>query len=189
MKKMYLNIDTTGLRLDEVVLELIRYSVDHAGALAKTDFNGKTLYSDSVSLDSAYSEVIDNTYSEYANYDKETDIILKHALDKPGSDRSDLIELYKDKGREVIDLDKINRWDEEVEKRVNGISRGYDLGQALDIIEVINANYIGDFYDALEVLKKQNNIQLTYEDMFSLLTEFCNSGEEFVEFAKEQLCL
>lgn len=69
MEKKYEKIDLRwGASLGECVVQLIIYSVKNK-TLASGDFNGTILYSDTVSLDSAYSEVTGMTYLERCEAD------------------------------------------------------------------------------------------------------------------------
>lgn len=66
MKKEYKKIESCyGHTLADCVLELIKYAAK--GEFVCTDFNGHTLYSDTVSMDSASLEILGITYFDILN--------------------------------------------------------------------------------------------------------------------------
>lgn len=64
MEKKYNRIVLScGKTLKDCVLELVKYAND--GEFVCIDFNGHTLYSDTVSMDSAYKSVLGESYFEF----------------------------------------------------------------------------------------------------------------------------
>lgn len=69
MNKNYLKVNfTPGDTIENAVNQLLKHK--EKGQLAYGDFNGVTLYSDTVTMDGAYKEIIGKTKAEYDDYIK-----------------------------------------------------------------------------------------------------------------------
>lgn len=65
MDKKYEQVDFLGDTVDEAVDKLLNYK--QQGKLACGEFNGVTLYSDTVTMDSAYKRITTMTKSEFVS--------------------------------------------------------------------------------------------------------------------------
>lgn len=69
MSKDYLKVNfTPGDTIENAVNQLLKHK--EKGQLACGNFNGVTLYSDTVTIDKAYKEIIGMTKAEFVNYIK-----------------------------------------------------------------------------------------------------------------------
>lgn len=166
--------------IEQAVLLLFQYK--ESGVLVYGDFNGTKLYSDTVTMDGAYKEITGKTKSEFDksqqewhdNYDKEK---REHEEAIP-----ELSKLWMKKGREVLTEDKWELWDKIVPIRLGDLYRGMELGCSLDIIEILNND--GSFDKAKEKIESQGHSGMSYGLVCSMVSEFCNRGREFVEYAR-----
>ncbi|KAA0941610.1 hypothetical protein FQ087_20855 [Sporosarcina sp. ANT_H38] len=70
MSKDYLKVDfTLGDTVENAVIQLLGYKEE--GQLACGQFNGITLYSDTVTMDEAYKEITGMTKTEFDEYTEE----------------------------------------------------------------------------------------------------------------------
>ena len=67
--KKYENREFWGMQLSKVVEELIEFN--KKGKLISTDFNGVTLYSDTVTIDDAYVSILGKTKREFDDAEKQ----------------------------------------------------------------------------------------------------------------------
>ena len=182
MEKKYEKIDLRwGSSLGECVVQLINHSVKNK-TLASGDFNGTTLYSDTVSLDSAYSEVTGMTYFERC----EADIAEKVRRDKEEQERQTRlpsnIAAWIERGSGLVKPEKFEYWTKIVPIRANDLYHGMELNACLDIIEILNAGC--SIASAKKKIDDQNHSGMSYSLVRALVREFAERGEEFVEYGK-----
>lgn len=174
--KKYEELECIGCTLDECINKLLEYK--DKGKLAYINFNGHKLYSDTVTFDSAYKEVKGITYVEYNNMmDKWKEDERKHKEAIPR-----LIEEWKQKGREILEDDKIKFWDELVPIRLEDLYKGMELGACLDIIKILNNN--GTLEEAKKKIIEQNHSGMSFGLVCSMVYNLCSRGEEFVQYVK-----
>jgi hypothetical protein len=102
MKKQYNTIEYfIGNSIEDAVLELITYTVKHNGELACGEFNTHMLYSDTVSLDNAYKEIVGKTYTEFQSSQKKWHDDYEKQEKEFKESVPTLIEDWKKKGREI----------------------------------------------------------------------------------------
>lgn len=66
MNSKYRMIEVEARNIDDMVSELLEYH--SRGEMVSTVFNGKTIYSDTVSLDSAYLAITGKTKAEFEEF-------------------------------------------------------------------------------------------------------------------------
>lgn len=165
-----------GAGLILTVLSLIKKTYD-TGELYCAKFNGQMLYSDTVSLDSAYLAVTGKTFSELMeakrkwreNYEKQ-ERELKAAT-------PDLVAKWREKGRTILSLDKWSLWDEYVPICLGDLYHGMELGCTLEIAEILNKG--GSFEDAKKAMENQNHSGMSWKLVKLMVGIFCDNGEEF----------
>lgn len=153
------------------------------GELVKATFNGHTFYSDTVTLDNAYTEVTGKTKTEY---DKEMQERHKKYRQEEKDYKRKIPELTKEwitKGHEILDKKYWKNWDKIVPLRLKDLYRGMELGACLSIIETLNNN--SEFYDAKYILDKQNHSGASYNLVVYLVSNFCDRGTEFKNFLEK----
>lgn len=182
MGKIYKELDSVvlGMTLDSVVKLLQEYN--KKGQLYKFDFNGVTLYSDTVTMDNAYLTVLGKTKEEF----DESQRLWRERIEEEDRKHKDsvpqLTEYWIKQGKEVLTQDKWERWSEIVPIRVNDLYKGMELGQCLKLIKILNNE--NSFEEAKEELNNQGHSGMSYGLMKSMIAEFSGKGEEFLEYIK-----
>jgi hypothetical protein len=181
MNKNYKKIDYfIGSTIETAVNQLLGYK--EKGILACGDFNGTTLYSDTVTMDSAYLEIIGKTKAEFDKSQQE----WKDTYDRQQKEHKERIpSLSKDwmkKGREILTKDKWELWDKIVPIRLGDLYRGMELGCCLDIVEILNNN--GTLDKAKEKIESQGHSGMSWGLVCSMVREFCDRGQEFIEYVR-----
>lgn len=181
MNKNYKTIEfSAGCNVEEAVNKLLSYRAK--GILACGPFNGHTLYSDIVTMDSAYiiitgktKEELDKQHQEWReNHDKAE---REHKESIPS-----LSEVWMNKGREILTEDHWDYWDKIVPIRLGDLYHGMELGACLDIIEILNNNGMLD--EAKQMIEDQNHSGMSYGLVCAMVKEFCDRGQEFVDYVK-----
>lgn len=180
VKEGYLKLDPlAGSTIDEVVKELENYNSQ--GKKVYVSFNGTPLYSDSVTLDSAYMAIMEKTKDDFT---KEMEQIQQNLLKQEMEFKQripELTEEWKAKGREVLTEDKLELWDKVVPIRLNDLYQGFELGACLDVVKVLNNE--GSFEEATAILDSQGHSGMSYGLVVSMIREFATCGKEFYKFA------
>lgn len=180
MEKNYKEIDFVGSTIEMAVSSLLQYKKE--GRLVSTNFNGTTLYSDTVTLDGAYKAITGKTKAECDKAQQE----WKEEYDRKEKEHQDkipfLAEEWKQKGREVLTEDKWEYWDQIVSIRLGDLYHGMELGCCLDIVQILNNG--GTLEEAKEKIYNQNHSGMSFGLVCSMVREFCDRGQEFVEFVR-----
>lgn len=176
MKKEYKKIEfCCGKTLADCVLELIKYAVK--GEFVCADFNGHTLYSDTVSMDSANLEITGSTYFDNLNQRE----LNRQKLIKEEAEHQEkvpeLTRIWIEKGHKILSEDKWKQWDECVPIRLSDLYHGMELGMCLDIIKTINEKSLEE---AVDVMNSQGHSGMSWGLMKAMVKTFSNRGEEFV---------
>ncbi len=181
MNKDYQKIEFyAGSNVEDAVNELLKYEIK--GILACGDFNGTTLYSDTVTMDGAYKEITGKTKSEFDKEQQE----WRDEYNRKEKEHQEAIPSLSDewvkKGREVLTADKWELWDKIVPIRLGDLYHGMELGCCLDIVKVLNNN--GTLDEAKEVIDSQDHSGMSFGLVLSMVKEFCSRGNEFADFIK-----
>lgn len=176
----YEKLDFLGHDIDSVVSSLLRYRQE--GKLVSTEFNGVTLYSDTVTLNDAYKAITGKTKEECEielknwkeNYEKE----LKTHQDRI----PELTEQWIKKGAEILDEDKLELWNKIVPIRLSDLYRGMELGNCLDIVKILKDG--GTLDEAKAEMEKQGHSGMSFSLVCAMVKEFSPKGEEFVNYVK-----
>lgn len=179
MKDKYLNIKFSwGNTIESAVCKLLEYKEN--GLLAYGEFNGTMLYSDTVTMDEAYKEIIGKTKEEFdesqRKWRKETE---KRETEFKNSIPS-LIDGWKVEGREVLNQDKWDYWDEIVPIRLGDLYHGMELGCCLEIVKILNNN--GSLDDAKKEIESQGHSGMSFGLVRRMVKEFSARGEEFASY-------
>jgi len=181
MDKKYRKIEfECGCNIEEAVNKLMYYG--RRNVLVYGEFNGHPLYSDTVTLDGAYKEIIGKTKAELDKSQQE----WKENYEKEEREFEESIpslsEVWMQKGKEILSEDKWEYWDQIVPIRLGDLYNGMELGCCLDIVKILNNN--GTFYEAKEMIENQNHSGMSYGLVCSMVKEFCDRGKEFVEYVR-----
>lgn len=181
MDKKYREINfSLGSNIESAVNELLKFK--EKGKLVFGEFNGVTLYSDTVTMDSAYKEILGETKAEF---DRSQEVWKENRESQEREHKERLPELTKmwsQKGREVLTEDKWEYWDEIVPIRLHDLYRGRELGNCLDIVEVLNNGV--SLEAAKKIIENQGHSGMSYGLVKSMVREFCDRGEEFAEYVQ-----
>lgn len=181
MEKEYKQIEfTAGSTIVSCVNKLLSYK--EKGELVCGAFNGHMLYSDTVTIDSAFVQITKKTEEEFNKEQKRISEEYKKEQEEHKEKTPDLIKFWREKGREILTEDKWEFWDKIVPIRLNDLYQGMELGQSLDIIKVLNEG--GTFETAKNIINSQGHSGMSFGLMCSMLKEFCERGEEFVKFVR-----
>jgi len=170
-----------GKTLEDVVKLLLVYK--DQGESASMEFNGVTLYSDNVTMDSAYLKVIGSTKAQFdALQESSRSAFKKQKVDHIAS-IPELTEYWKDQGREILSQDKFELWDKIVPIRLSDLYQGMELRCCLDIVKILQEE--DSFSQAKFKLESQNHSGMSYSLVCAMVKEFSAAGEEFLEYLKE----
>lgn len=179
MENKYLKINFSwGNTIESAVHQLLEYKKN--GVLACGEFNGATLYSDTVTMDGAYKEIIGKTKAEFDESQRKwREESEKREVEFKNSIPS-LTEEWKAKGRKVLDQDKWDYWDEIVPIRLGDLYHGMELGCCLNIVKILNEN--GSLEDAKKEIENQGHSGMSFGLVRTMVKEFCARGEEFSKY-------
>lgn len=178
MTKNYLELQFFGNTIEDAVNELLTYK--EKGKLASGDFNGTLLYSDTVTMDSAYTAITGYTKAEFdeAMENRKTE---RQRKQKEHEERiPELIKVWSAKGREVLAEDKWAYWNDIVPVRLNDLYQGMELEASLDIIRILNDG--GTLEEAKEKIESQNHSGTSFGLVRLMVKEFAERGEEFSSY-------
>lgn len=169
-----------GNTIKEAVNKLLDYK--EKGKLVCGSFNGHFLYSDTVTMDSAYKEITGQTKSEFDKAQQEMIDKFKRQEKEHKKQIPALAKEWMKKGREVLTEDKWEYWDEIVPIRLNDLYQGMELGYCLDIVKILNNN--GTLNEAKEKIESQDHSGMSFGLVCSMVKEFCNRGNEFIDYIR-----
>jgi hypothetical protein len=181
MDKSYSEIEfLAGNTVEDAVKELLNYK--EKGLLACGEFNGITLYSDTVTMDGAYKEITGKTKSEFDKAQQESRESYKKQEKEHKEKIPELATVWMEKGRTVLSEDKWEYWDKVVPIRLDDLYQGMELGCCLDIVEILNND--GTLNQAKEKIVSQGHSGMSFGLVCSMVREFCDRGSEFVKYVK-----
>lgn len=165
-----------GNRLEDVVTKLIKHNEN--GEKFWISFNGHDLYSDKVTMDSAYLQVMDKTK---ADHDKQMEEMYKR-YDEEKKAHEDSIPTQTEERRKaargIIREDKLDYWDKIVPIRLGDLYRGMELECTIEIGKFLNEE---QYVEAKELMESQGHSGMSWGLVKRMVNEFCNNGEKFVE--------
>jgi predicted nuclease with TOPRIM domain len=166
-----------GNDIEDAVKELLDYKAK--GILVKGEFNGCTLYSDTVTVDGAYKEITSKTKAEFDKSREE----WKENYDKAEKEHTEkipsLTEEWIGKGHELLTEDKWELWDRIVPIRLGDLYHGMELGACLDIVKILHNSTLDE---AKKEIEKQGHSGMSWGLVCSMVKAFSDKGEEFVKF-------
>ncbi|MGD6876847.1 hypothetical protein [Bacillus infantis] len=180
MNNRYLEIDFLGSTIESAVNKLLEYRDN--GRLAYGEFNGVTLFSDTVTMDGAYKDITGKTKAEFDKAQQEWRDDLDRQKREHEEKIPELTEVWMKKGRNVLSKDKWEYWDQIVPIRLNDLYRGMELGACLDIISVLNNG--GTLDEAKTVIEEQDHSGMSFSLVCAMVNEFSDRGSEFVEYVR-----
>lgn len=181
MNKKYEEVEFfAGITVEQAVNDLLSYKDE--GKLVCGEFNGVVLYSDTVTMDSAYQKITGKTKVEFDKSQQEWKENYDRKKKKHENEIPELTKVWMKKGREVLSEDRWGYWDEIVPIRLNDLYRGMELGASLDIVRILNNN--GTFDEAKEKIECQNHSGMSFGLVCAMVKAFSDRGTEFVEYVR-----
>lgn len=169
-----------GSTVDRAVNELLDFKAN--GMLVCGDFNGTTLYSDTVTMDGAYKAITGKTKSEFDDFLRKEIEESKRKRAEHQANIPSLCEEWSAKGRAVLDVDKWEYWDRIVPIRLSDLYQGMELGCCLEIAKILNND--GSLDDAKKEIESQGHSGMSFGLVCAMVKEFCSRGEEFVNYVR-----
>lgn len=181
MNKIYEEVEfLAGNTIEQAVNELLSYKEE--GKLVSGEFNGVILYSDTVTMDSAYQKITGQTKAEFDKSQQEWKEMYDGKMKEHEDKIPELTKIWMEKGREILSEDRWEYWDKIVPVRLNDLYQGMELGASLDIVKILNNN--GTLYEAKEKIESQNHSGMSLGLVCAMVKELSDRGNEFVEYVK-----
>jgi hypothetical protein len=138
MEKNYKILNDYYNTIDEAVMKLVMHTVKNKGELVCCEFNGTTLYSDTVSLDSAFQSIVGKPYNKFNEDQKAWREEYERKEEEYKQTIPVLTKEWQEKGHEILTKNKWSYWDEIVPIRLTDLYHGMELGCCLDLVKMLN---------------------------------------------------
>lgn len=179
--KKYIEIDFGwGSTIKEAVERLTRNPSPKR--LYKGEFNGVMLYSDTVTLDSAYKQITGKTKDEFDAEREAKNNAYEKEKEEHKKNIPSLTEKYNELGREILDEEYWEAWERCVPIRLDDLYRGMELQCCLDIVKILNDSR--NFKKAEKVLNEQGHSGMSYGLVLGMVGELCKQGYDFHYYVK-----
>lgn len=177
----YVVVELSAGSIIETAVDMLQ-ELQNKGVPAKCEFNGKTLYSDTVTLESAYHVITGKSYKECMdaqkqwreNYDREQQEWKNNLPVK--------IAEWIEKGKKILDSDMLDEWVKIVPARAGGIYHGMELDACLEIVKILNGGKPVE--DAAKMIELQGHSGMSYSLVRAMVNKFSKRGAEFIEATK-----
>lgn len=178
MDKNYKRIEFyAGCNIETAVKELLKYK--EKGELACGSFNDHMLYSDNVTVDSAYIEIIGKTKAECDKEQEEWREDYKRREEEHKKKIHELTVEWIERGHKILDEKYWSEWDKCVPIRLGDLYHGMELGNCLDIVKALNNNCNID--EAKNIIGNQDHSGMSYSLVRLMVKSFCDRGQEFFD--------
>ena len=175
--KNYREIEFGFGNIEEAVKELKSHK-----DLVKGTFNGQILYSDVDDMDSAYKKVTGKTKAQFDEAEKQRQIEYKRQQKKHKDSIPKLTIEWVEKGKKILDKKHHKLWTKIVPIRLGDLYQGMELGNCLEIVEQLNK---GTELEKVKLLiEGQGHSGMSFELVCSMVREFADRGNKFVEYAR-----
>ena len=160
--------------LEGVVRELIRYR--NAGFDVCCDFNGHTLYSRDVTLDSAYLEVTGYTYKAFLQKQQEYFAEAKARREKEKEEARAKKPEWIERGKKLIPENLWAEWERCIDIRIDDLYNGREVE---DVLQIMEAHKAGKTIEEIsKMLDDQGHSGMSYGLVMSIISSFYINGEE-----------
>lgn len=174
----YKKIDFWGSRLDEAVTMLQDYN--RKGEKVCVEFNGVMLYSDTVTMDSAYLAVTGKTKKEMDEYLKEQHEQYVREEEEHKAKIPELTIKYIEKGHNLLNEKYWAQWEKCVPIRLDDLYHGWELDCCLDTIKILQEE--ADFDKAKALFEEQGHSGMSASLTMSMIVSFCDNGKDFAKY-------
>lgn len=183
MKKEYKQLETyAGQTIENIVNKLLKYKEN--GELASCDFNGHELYSDTVTLNSAYMEITGRTKEEFDKAQEEWHKEYERQEREHKEKIPELSNFWIEEGKKVLNKDKWEYWGKIVPIRLGDLYHGMELEATLEIIKILNNN---DFEKAKETFENQGHSGMSYGLVKNMIYNFSDKGNDFINYLESNI--
>lgn len=169
---------TLGASLESAFEQLSQYHKN--GKRVYGEFNGRLLFSDSDTLDSAYVKVTGKTKLQFDELERQRQEQYKAEKKKHEDSMPELTKEWVEKGKSILDQKHHERWERVVPIRLGDLYRGMELGATLDIVKELNAGC--DLIVAKAIIDGQGHSGMSYGLVRSMVKAFCDRGDEFFKY-------
>ena len=175
--KNYREIEFGFGNIEEAVKELKSHK-----DLVKGTFNGQILYSDVDDMDSAYKKVTGKTKAQFDEAEKQRQIEYKCQQKEHKDSIPKLTIEWVEKGKKILDKKHHKLWTKIVPIRLGDLYQGMELGNCLEIVEQLNK---GTELEKVKLLiEGQGHSGMSFGLVCSMVREFADRGNKFVEYAR-----
>ncbi len=153
------------------------------GELVCGKFNDHMLYSDTVTMDSAYLEITGKTKTDFDKEQEEWREKLRVESELAEKAARENIPNWIERGHKLLSEDKWEEWDKIVPVRASDLYHGMELDNTLQIqkiLEMIIVNSEESFEKAKKCMEEQGHSGMSWSLVCAMIKEFCVHGEEFV---------
>ena len=180
MEKNYREIEfLCGWDIKRAVIELLEYK--EKGELVCGEFNGHMLYSDTVTMDSAYLEITGKTKADFDKEQEEWRENLRIEIELEEKAAQENIPNWIERGHKLLSEDKWEEWDKIVPIRASDLYHGMELDNTLQIQEILKADYSEESFEkAKTCMEEQGHSGMSWSLVCAMIKKFCIRGEEFV---------
>ena len=175
--KNYREIEFGFGNIEEAVKELKSHK-----DLVKGTFNGQVLYSDIDDIDSAYKKVTGKTKAEFDEAEKQRQIEYKRQQKEHKEAIPKLTIEWVEKGKNILDKKHHELWTKIVPIRLGDLYQGMELGTCLEIVEQLNKG--AELEEVKPLIENQGHSGMSFGLVCSMVREFADRGNEFVEYVR-----
>jgi hypothetical protein len=175
--KNYREIEFGFGNIEEAVKELKSHK-----DLVKGTFNGQILYSDIDDMDSAYKKVTGSTKAEFDEARRLENVEYKRQQKEHKEAIPKLTIEWVEKGKKILDKKHHELWTKIVPVRLGDLYQGMELGNCLEIVEQLNKGT--ELEKVKPLIEDQGHSGMSFGLVCSMVREFADRGNEFVEYAR-----
>ena len=175
--KNYREIEFGFGNIEEAVKELKSHK-----DLVKGTFNGQILYSDVDDMNSAYKKVTGKTKAQFDEAEKQRQIEYKCQQKEHKDSIPKLTIEWVEKGKKILDKKHHKLWTKIVPIRLGDLYQGMELGNCIEIVEQLNKGT--ELEKVKPLIEGQGHSGMSFGLVCSMVREFADRGNEFVEYAR-----
>lgn len=170
-----------GQRLNAVVEELLEYK--KRGKFVCAKFNDHMLYSDTVTMDSAYLEITGKSKADFDKDHEERRKRLETERELVEKAAQENIPNWIERGHKLLPEDTWEEWDKVVPIRASDSYHGMELDCTLQIQEILMTEAGEEtFRRAKKCMEEQGRAGMSWSLVCDMVKGFCTYGEEFVKW-------
>lgn len=174
-----------GWDIDDCYNLLKEYKEKDSSYIYFGDFNTREINSE-MTLDEMYMLILGRTKEEHDKRQAEFMKRIKEEEKQFELEKPQVIERLKQSSIGLIPENRLDEWNSLIESSVNdGIYRGDEISCTLELIKLFKENK--DFECIKQKFEEQSHSGTTANIAFILLEEFCERGDELVNYIKRKI--